>query len=51
MTQGSKVVIPESILHLDIVEKEADKAGVELIKTAHIEFSPRPGVVLFYMDF
>ena len=39
MTQGSKVVIPESILHLDIVEKEADKAGVELIKTGKIVFS------------
>ena len=39
MTQGSKVVIPESILHLDIVEKEADKAGVELIKTGQIAFS------------
>jgi len=37
MSQGSKVVIPESILHLEIVEKEADKAGVELIKTAPIE--------------
>ncbi len=39
MTQGSKVVIPETILHLDIVEKEADKAGVELIKTGKIVFS------------
>ena len=28
MAQGSKVVIPESILHLDIVEKEAEKAGI-----------------------
>ena len=36
MAQGSKVVIPESILHQDIVEKEAEKAGVELIKTAKI---------------
>ena len=36
MAQGSKVVIPESILHKDIVEKEAEKAGVELIKTAKI---------------
>ena len=37
MDQGSKVVIPESILHLDIVEKEAEKAGVELIKTAQMK--------------
>ena len=37
MDQGSKVVIPESILHLDIVEKEAEKARVELIKTTKIE--------------
>jgi len=37
MAQGSKVVIPESILHIDIVEKEADKAGIKLIKTAKIE--------------
>ena len=37
MAQGSKVVIPESILHLDIVEKEAEKAGIELVKTAQIE--------------
>ena len=37
MAQGSKVVIPGSILHLDIVEKEADKAGVELIKTSQVE--------------
>jgi len=37
MDQGSKVVIPESILHIDIVEKEADKAGIKLIKTAKIE--------------
>ena len=36
MAQGSKVVIPESILHQEIVEKEAEKAGVELIKTAKI---------------
>jgi len=36
MAQGSKVVIPESILHQDIVEKEAEKAGVELINTAKI---------------
>ena len=36
MAQGSKVVIPESILHKNIVEKEAEKAGVELIKTAKI---------------
>ncbi len=36
MAQGSKVVIPESILHQGIVEKEAEKAGVELVKTAKI---------------
>ena len=36
MAQGSKVVIPESILHKGIVEKEAEKAGVELVKTAKI---------------
>ncbi len=54
MTQGSKVVISESILHLDIVEKEADKAGVELIKTGQIEFSPiedRIKFNLFETDF
>ena len=47
MTQGSKVVIPESILHLDIVEKEADKAGVELIKTAQIAFESKEDRVIF----
>ena len=41
MDQGSKVVIPESILHLDIVEKEAEKAGVELIKTVQISVEPK----------
>ena len=41
MDQGSKVVIPESILHLDIVEKEAEKAEVELIKTAQIEIESK----------
>jgi len=41
MAQGSKVVIPESILHLDIVEKEAEKAGVELAKTPHITFESK----------
>ena len=36
MAQGSKVVIPESILHLDILQKEAYKSRVELIKTSEI---------------
>tara|TARA_B100000945_G_scaffold78924_1_gene60979 strand:+ start:371 stop:1744 length:1374 start_codon:yes stop_codon:yes gene_type:complete len=36
MNEGSKVVIPQSILHIDILEKEASKAGVELIKTSNI---------------
>ena len=54
MAQGSKVVIPESILHLDIVEKEADKAGVELIKTAQIEVESKEDRLkfnLFEADF
>jgi len=54
MTQGSKVVIPESILHLDIVEKEAEKAGVELIKTAHVAFESKEDKIkfnLFKADF
>ena len=36
MAPGSKVIIPESLLHLDIVEENAKKAGVELIKTRQI---------------
>ena len=54
MTQGSKVVIPGSILHMDIVEKEADKAGVELIKTAQIEVESKEDRLkfnLFEADF
>ena len=54
MDQGSKVVIPESILHLDIVEKEAEKAGVELIKTAQIEVESKEDRLkfnLFKADF
>ena len=54
MDQGSKVVIPESILHLDIVEKEAEKALVELIKTTKIEFESKENRLkfnLFKADF
>ena len=54
MAQESKVVIPESILHLDIVEKEAEKAGVELIKTAQIAFESKEDRLkfnLFEADF
>ena len=54
MAQGSKVVIPESILHLDIVEKEAEKAGVELVKTAQIEVESKEDRLkfnLFKADF
>ena len=47
MAQGSKVVIPESILHLDIVEKEADKAEVELIKTEHVAFESKEDRIKF----
>ena len=47
MDQGSKVVIPESILHLEILEKEAEKAGVELIKTAHISVEPKKNSLKF----
>ena len=54
MAQGSKVVIPESILHLDIVEKEAEKAGVELVKTTQIEVESKEDRLkfnLFKADF
>ena len=54
MAQGSKVVIPHSILHLDIVEKEASKAGVELIKTSNIEVESKGSRYkfnLFEVDF
>ena len=54
MEQGSKVVIPESILHLDIVEKEAEKAGVELIKSAQMKVKSkgdRLKFTLFDADF
>ena len=54
MAQGSKVVIPESILHLDIVEKEAEKAGVELVKTTQIEVETKEDRLkfnLFKADF
>ena len=54
MAQGSKVVIPESILHLDIVEKEGKKAGVELVKTAQIEVESKEDRLkfnLFKADF
>ena len=54
MAQGSKVVIPESILHLDIVEKEAEMAGVELIKTVQIAFESKEDRLkfnLFEADF
>ena len=47
MDQGSKVVIPESILHLEILEKEAEKAGVELIKTAQISVEPKKNRLKF----
>ena len=54
MDNGSKVVIPESILHLDILEKEAEKVGVELIKTAQIEVESKEDRLkfnLFKADF
>ena len=54
MAQGSKVVIPESILHLDIVEKEAEKAGVEQSKSAQIAFESKEDRIkfnLFKADF
>ena len=54
MDQGSKVVIPESILHLDILEKEAEKARVELIKTTKIEVESKENRLkfnLFKADF
>ena len=34
MSLGKKVIIPDSLLHLDLVEEEAEKAGIEIIKTA-----------------
>jgi len=54
MVKGSKVVIPESILHLDIMEKEAEKAGVELVKTEKIEVESKEDRLkfnLFKADF
>ena len=54
MVEGSKVVIPESIIHLDIVEKEAEKAGVELVKTTQIEVDSKEDRLkfnLFKADF
>ena len=54
MAQGSKVVIPGSLLHLEIVQKNADKAGVELIKTSPIKVKSKEDRLefnLFKSDF
>jgi len=33
MSPGNKVIVPETLLHLDLVEEEAVKAGVDIVKT------------------
>ena len=34
MSPGNKVIVPDSLLHLDLVEEKAEKAGIEIIRTA-----------------
>jgi len=34
MLPGKKVIVPDSLLHLDLVEKEAEKSGINIIKTS-----------------
>ena len=33
MSPGNKVIVPDTLLHLDLVEEEAVKAGVDIVKT------------------
>ena len=36
MSPGNKVVVPDTLLHLDLVEEEAVKAGVDIVKTTAV---------------
>ena len=36
MSPGNKVIVPDTLLHLDLVEEEAVKAGVEIVKTTAV---------------
>ena len=36
MSPGNKVIVPDTLLHLDLVEEEAIKAGVEIVKTTAV---------------
>ena len=36
MSPGNKVIVPDTLLHLDLVEEEAVKAGVDIVKTTAV---------------
>ena len=36
MSPGNKVIVPDTLLHLDLVEEEAVKAGVDIVKTTTV---------------
>ena len=36
MSPGNKVIVPDTLLHLDLVEEEAIKAGVDIVKTTAV---------------
>ena len=36
MSPGNKVIVPDTLLHLDLVEEEAVKAGVDILKTTAV---------------
>ncbi len=36
MSPGNKVVVPDTLLHLNLVEEEAVKAGVDIVKTTAV---------------
>ena len=36
MSPGNKVIVPDTLLHLDLVEEEAVKAGIDIVKTTAV---------------